>query len=79
MIHDEPAGAGAGTRMSFRAPALFAAIELHRPVWYDRYDRPQDAEPVDAEPADDARWRCAECSCWVEERGCRTWQVANLD
>ena len=49
---------------------LLAAVELHRPVMYDKHHR----------VTDDARkvvnYRCAECRESVMAAGCKTWRTA---
>ncbi len=51
--------------------SLTAAVELHRPVSYDKYAY----ETTDPKAA--TRWRCTECGKNVTKQGCRTWQTAN--
>lgn len=51
--------------------SMKAAIELHRPVMYDRYAY------VTEDPAKMKHRRCSACGYSVGEQGCKTWETAN--
>ncbi len=51
--------------------ALKSAIELHRPVGYDKYTY------ATTNPEQVTQWRCKECQQPVTATGYRTWQTAN--
>jgi hypothetical protein len=54
--------------------SMKAAIELHRPVLYDRWGNvTSDPQSVSAKFGQ----RCAECRESVPAEGCRTWKAAN--
>lgn len=53
---------------------LLAAIDLHRPVMYDRWGQiTTDPAAVSAKYSP----RCNECRENVPAEGCRTWRLAN--
>jgi len=49
---------------------LLAAVELHRPVTYDKYGY------VTADSKRVVSYRCGECVCSVPPEGCPTWRTA---